>query len=140
MDTALANNTRSNRQQAFREVDIDSTSSYDATVKVTNAQRGRSHLKSRGNVSQQTKVISSNVTAARNGHGDSSPDDDDDGDDPNTDRGSNRPHRRATTPEIILVNYTKYIIVFMNALNVTGSIITNIKIECNTNNNITLIQ
>ena len=41
---------------------------------------------------------------------------------------------------IILVNYTKYIIVFMNALNVTGSNVTNIRIECNTNNNITLIQ
>ena len=41
---------------------------------------------------------------------------------------------------IILVNYTKYIIVFMNALNVTGSNVTNIEIECNTNNNITLIQ
>ena len=41
---------------------------------------------------------------------------------------------------IILVNYNKYIIVFMNALNVTGSNITNTKIECNTNNNITLIQ
>ena len=41
---------------------------------------------------------------------------------------------------IILVNYTKYIIVFMNALNVTGSNVTNIRIECNTNNNITLIK
>ena len=41
---------------------------------------------------------------------------------------------------IILVNYTKYIIVFMNALNATDSNVTNIKIECNTNNNITLIQ
>ena len=41
---------------------------------------------------------------------------------------------------ITLVNYTKYIIVFMNALNVTGSNVTNIRIECNMNNNITLIQ
>ena len=41
---------------------------------------------------------------------------------------------------IILINYTKYIIVFMNALNVTGSNVTNIKIECNTKNNITFIQ
>ena len=40
----------------------------------------------------------------------------------------------------MLVKYTKYIIVFMNALNVTGSNVTNIRIECNTNNNITLIQ
>ena len=41
---------------------------------------------------------------------------------------------------IILVNYAKYIIVLMNVLNVTGSNVTNIKMECNTNNNITLIQ
>ena len=41
---------------------------------------------------------------------------------------------------IMSVNYIKYIIVFMNALNVTGSNVTNIRIECNTNNNITLIQ
>ena len=41
---------------------------------------------------------------------------------------------------IILINYTKYIIVVMNALNIAGSNVTNIKIECNTNNNITLNQ
>ena len=41
---------------------------------------------------------------------------------------------------IKLVNYTKYNIVFMNALNVTGSNVTNIRIEFNTNSNITLIQ
>ena len=41
---------------------------------------------------------------------------------------------------ITFVNYTKYIIVFMNALNVTGSNVINIKLGCNANNNITLIQ
>ena len=41
---------------------------------------------------------------------------------------------------ILLVHYTKYIIVFIKALNVTGLNVTNIKIECNTNDKITLIQ